>query len=332
MASRIASFEQLTKPSLYFLKMAVFLALILILCILIYSELIAAFQANIFINSIIFTALIIGIAFSFRQIASLFPEISWVNAIRFSDPGLEIERPPVLLAPMAALLRDRSGPVNISTQTMRSILESVATRLDERRDLSRYMIGLLVFLGLLGTFYGLLNTISSVSATIQGLSIDASQNDDFFNMLIEGLQAPISGMGTAFSSSLFGLAGSLVLGFLDLQSSSAQNRFYVELEDWLSTVTDISSESYLGEGVNEDNAGQLAYAVAQLNHTMKTVQGQGNDKTQAGLLKLADGLTEVLKTIKQNQATTHRLLQLQEQQAKTLQSALKGKVPPAKDQ
>lgn len=199
MLDRIASFDQLSKPSLYFVKMLVFLGLIAILVFLVFSELIAAFEANIFINTIIFAALLIGIGFAFRQVGTLYPEIKWVNAIRFSDPGLEVEKPPVLLAPMAAMLRDRSGPINISTQTMRSILESVATRLDERRDLSRYMIGLLVFLGLLGTFYGLLNTVGAVAETIQGLSINESEVDTFFDTLIDGLQAPLSGMGTAFS-------------------------------------------------------------------------------------------------------------------------------------
>ena len=326
MVSRVASFEQLTKPTLFFIKMLVFLSLIMILVFLIFSEMLAAFQANIFINAIIFAALIIGIAFSFRQVGTLYPEIRWVNTIRFADPGIEVEKPPVLLAPMAAMLRDRSGPVNISTQTMRSILESVAMRLDERRDLSRYMIGLLVFLGLLGTFYGLLNTISSVSGTIQGLSVEAGQNDNFFNTLIEGLQTPLSGMGTAFSSSLFGLAGSLVLGFLDLQSSSAQNRFYVELEDWLSTVTDISSEAVGGDFYGADNNIQLQHSIAELSHAIKS--SNSNDKIHSGLVKLADGLTEALKTIKANQAATQRLLQVQEQNTKILKSFIEKQNPP----
>jgi len=141
----------------------------------------------------------------------------------------------VLLAPMAALLGDRMGPMAISSTMMRGILDSIATRLDEARDLSRYMTGLLIFLGLLGTFWGLIDTVSSVGRVIEGLKVGGDAGA-IFDSLKEGLAAPLSGMGISFSSSLFGLAGSLVLGFLDLQTSQAQNRFYTELEDWLSTT------------------------------------------------------------------------------------------------
>ena len=165
-----------------------------------------------------------------------------MNGFRLADPGLAIERPPVLLAPMAVLLRDRMGRMAISAQMMRGMLDSIAARLDEARDTSRYMTGLLVFLGLLGTFWGLIETVGSVGSVINTLKPggDASA---IFDALKEGLAAPLSGMGISFSSSLFGLAGSLVLGFLDLQTSQAQNRFYTDLEDWLSTtVRDLGVE------------------------------------------------------------------------------------------
>jgi hypothetical protein len=179
--------------------------------------------------------LFIGIAFAFRQVIRLFPEVNWVNGFRLADPGIAVERPPVLLAPMAVLLGDRIGRMAISSQLMRGILDSIAARLDEARDMSRYMTGLLVFLGLLGTFWGLIETVGSVGNVINTLK-PGGDAGAIFESLKEGLAAPLSGMGISFSSSLFGLAGSLVLGFLDLQTSQAQNRFYTDLEDWLSTT------------------------------------------------------------------------------------------------
>jgi hypothetical protein len=184
---------------------------------------------------LIIFALLFGIVFAFRQVMRLFPEVNWVNGFRLADPGLAVERPPVLLAPMAVLLRDRIGRMAISSQMMRGMLDSIAARLDEARDMSRYMTGLLVFLGLLGTFWGLIDTVGSVGNVINTLK-PGGDAGAIFDSLKEGLAAPLSGMGISFSSSLFGLAGSLVLGFLDLQTSQAQNRFYTDLEDWLSTT------------------------------------------------------------------------------------------------
>src|SRR5690606_4960467 len=171
-----------------------------------------------------------------RQVLRLYPEVAWVNNFRIADPGLALERRPRLLAPMAAILGgERSGRVAVTQQTMRHLLDSIGTRLDEARDISRYMIGLLVFLGLLGTFWGLIETVTSVGSVIDGLTV-GSDSGSLFETLKQGLAAPLSGMGISFSSSLFGLAGSLILGFLDLQSSQAQNRFYTDLEDWLATT------------------------------------------------------------------------------------------------
>src|SRR5262249_30086711 len=175
------------------------------------------------------------IALAFQRVIRLFPEIDWVNGFRLADPGLAVERPPVLLAPMAVLLRDRVGRMAISAPVMRGILDSIASRLDEARGTSRYMTGLLIFLGLLGTFWGLIETMTSVGSVINSLK-PAGDAGAIFESLKEGLAAPLGGIGIAFSASLFGLAGSLVLGFLDLQMSQAQNRFYTELEDWLSTT------------------------------------------------------------------------------------------------
>jgi hypothetical protein len=174
---------------------------------------------------------------SFRQIIRLFPEIKWVNSMQ--DGTMARVRQPVLLAPVAGMLRDRLGEAVITPSSMRSILDSVGNRLDEAKDTSRYLTGLLVFLGLLGTFYGLLETVTNVGATIQALDTTTGDLASVFQNLKSGLAAPLAGMGTAFSASLLGLSGSLILGFLDLQTSQAQNAFYTDLEDWMTSMTEL---------------------------------------------------------------------------------------------
>ncbi len=233
---------KLSSPRIFLVRMLVFLVLAALVAVVLYRQILGAFMANPGLNGLILGVLFIGILLSFRQVIRLFPEVAWVNSFRLADPGIAVDRPPVLLAPMAAILGDRIGRMGMSTQTMRGILDSIAARLDEARDLSRYLTGLLIFLGLLGTFWGLIETVSSVGKVVESLK-PGGDAGAVFESLREGLAAPLSGMGLAFSSSLFGLAGSLVLGFLDLQTSQAQNRFYTDLEDWLSTtVRDITSE------------------------------------------------------------------------------------------
>jgi hypothetical protein len=232
--------QKLASPQIYLLRMLVFLVIAGFIGAILFPQVYTAFMSNPGLNGLIVGVLAIGILMAIRQVFRLFREVSWVNDFRLADPGLEVSRPPVLLAPMAALLRDRVGRMAISAGTMRSILDSIAMRLDESREMARYMTGLLVFLGLLGTFWGLLQTVSSVAGTIQSLNIGSGDTGVIFEDLKAGLQAPLGGMGTAFSSSLFGLAGSLILGFLDLQAGQAQNRFYNDLEDWLSSVTEIT--------------------------------------------------------------------------------------------
>src|SRR5216684_1201819 len=210
---------KVSSPRIFLVRMLVFLVLGALVVVVLHKEIWKAFFFNPGLN-----ALIVGVL-AFRQVIRLFPEIAWVNGFRLADPGLAIERPPVLLAPMAAILGDRVGRMAMSSPTMRGIMDSIATRLDEARDMLRYMTGLLVFLGLLGTFWGLIETVGSVGEVIKSLKVggDAGQ---LFEALKEGLAQPLGGMGISFSSSLFGLAGSLILGFLDLQTSQAQNRFY----------------------------------------------------------------------------------------------------------
>src|SRR5271154_2339052 len=226
---------KLSSPRIFLLRMLVFVVLCGLVAVLLHEQIEFAFMANPALNSLIILVLTIGIVLTLRQVLRLYPEIAWVNDFRLADARLAVKRPPVLLAPMAAILGSRMGRMAISAQMMRGILDSIATRLDEARDITRYMTGLLVFLGLLGTFWGLIQTVSSVGGVIQGLKATGDAGS-MFDSLREGLAAPLSGMGISFSSSLFGLAGSLVLGFLDLQSSQAQNRFYTDLEDWLSTT------------------------------------------------------------------------------------------------
>src|SRR3954454_14054477 len=239
---------KLSSPRIFLIRMMVFLILCALIVVVLYKQIIFAFMANPGLNGLIVAALFIGILLAFRQVIRLFPEVNWVNSFRLADPGLAVERPPVLLAPMATILGDRMGRMAISTPLMRSLLDSIATRLDEARDLSRYLTGLLVFLGLLGTFWGLIETVTSVGKVIENLHVGGDAGS-VFDALKEGLAAPLGGMGISFSSSLFGLAGSLVLGFLDLQTSQAQNRFYTELEDWLSTtVRDAGGETAVALG------------------------------------------------------------------------------------
>src|ERR1043166_1437904 len=226
---------KLSSPRIFLVRMLVFLTLCGLVLFVLQKQIIVAFMANPGLNALIIAVLVIGILLAFRQVIRLFPEVSWVNSFRLADPGLAVARPPVLLAPMAAILGERAGRMAISSGTMRGLMDSIATRLDEARDISRYMTSLLVFLGLLGPFWGLIEAGGSVGKVIEGLKVGGDAGATF-DALREGLAAPLGGMGISFSSSLFGLAGSLALGFLDLQTSQAQNRFYTELEDWLSTT------------------------------------------------------------------------------------------------
>src|SRR5215471_6646861 len=238
---------KLSSPRIFLFRMLIFLILCALVVIILYRQIGVAFTSNVGLNALIICVLFIGILLTFRQVIRLIPEVEWVNSFRLADPGLAIERPPVLLAPMASILGDRVGRMSISSTMMRGLLDSIATRLDEARDISRYLTGLLVFLGLLGTFWGLIVTVGSVGNVINSLKVGGDA-ESIFESLRQGLAAPLSGMGISFSSSLFGLAGSLVLGFLDLQSSQAQNRFYIDLEDWLSTtVRDLGVESVDGK-------------------------------------------------------------------------------------
>ena len=289
--------SKLSSPRIFLVRMLVFLVLCALVMVVLYKQIITAFFANPGLNALIGAVLLIGIILSFRQVVRLYPEVAWVNNFRIADPGLAVEQRPTLLAPMAAILGgERSGRMSISQQTKRHLLDSIATRLDEARDISRYMTGLLVFLGLLGTFWGLIETVGSVGKVIDGLKVGGDAGA-LFDTLKEGLAAPLGGMGISFSSSLFGLAGSLILGFLDLQSSQAQNRFYTDLEDWLaSTVREYSGETAAGAGAS----GDLQNALERLRTTMEEGgSSRGATAAMANLAEAIQGLVAHMRTEQQ---------------------------------
>jgi hypothetical protein len=289
---------KLSTPRIFLVRMLVFLVLCVLVAIVLYKQIELAFFANPGLNALIGLVLLVGAILAFRQVIRLYPEVAWVNNFRIADPGLAIDRRPTLLAPMAAILGgERTGRMTISQQTMRHLLDSIATRLDEARDISRYMTGLLVFLGLLGTFWGLIETVGSVGKIIDGLKVGGDAGA-LFDTLKEGLAAPLGGMGISFSSSLFGLAGSLILGFLDLQSSQAQNRFYTDLEDWLaSTVREYSG----GEAaVASIPSGEIHGALERLRTAVEeSGANRGTTTAMANLAEAIQGLVAHMRTEQQ---------------------------------
>ncbi len=259
----------MTKPQSYLVRMLIFLAAVCAAGFFLLGPLRDAFLANTVLNSVILGVLLIGILHMFRLVHMLRPEVAWICSFRRDGVSVSSGSGPKLLAPMAAMLGERSGDrFSLSTMAMRSLLDGIATRLDEGRETARYFIGLLVFLGLLGTFWGLLETVRSIGDVISGLSVEGDAMQEVFQRLKSGLQAPLAGMGTAFSSSLFGLTGSLILGFLALQAGQAQNRFYNDLEEWLSGQTRLGGGGPVGDG---DQA-VPAYIQALLEQTADSLE------------------------------------------------------------
>ena len=239
----------------FLIRMAVFVVLVAALAAALFRPLSTAFMGNPGINGVILGILLCGIVYIFRQVLLLNPEIAWIEDFRERLANRDLTAPtgraPRLLASMARMLGTRhGGRVSLSGSSLQTLLDGISSRLDETRETSRYLIGVLVFLGLLGTFYGLLETVRAVGGVIGGLNVSSNDLARSFADLKTALGSPLAGMSTAFSSSLFGLAGSLVLGFLDLQAGQAQNRFYNDLEEWLSTYTRLSSGGFgdAGEG------------------------------------------------------------------------------------
>ncbi len=327
---------KLTRPQVFLWRMSLFLILAALLAIILdgqTAQLRHSFMANPGLNGLIIGVLLVGIVYAFRQVLRLYPEIQWVNNFRISDPGLAVEKQPVLLLPMATMLRDRTGHLSLATGSTRTLLDSVASRLDEQRETTRYLVGLLVFLGLLGTFWGLLQTVSSVGATIGALDTSGSENVMIFDQLKEGLEGPLGGMGIAFSSSLFGLSGSLILGFLDLQAGHAQSRFYNELEDWLSNITELQSAD---EGA-KDVSPQLRFALIDMQRSLSDLNEKVemrilNDNTGDAVKDLAQGVDKLIRQMRAEQKVVREWADEQAQQQHELATVLrqitgKTKVP-----
>jgi len=244
----------MTRPSGYLIRMLAFLVAVGVAAALLSPVLITAFFNNPVLNSLILLILLLGIGWNLNQVVRLRPEVVWLETYQTSRSRLAALPSPRLLAPMASMLAMREGKggdggrhFTLSATGMRSLLDGISSRLDESRELSRYMTSLLIFLGLLGTFWGLLQTVTSVSDVIGGMSLGNGDMNLMFDQLKSGLAKPLHGMGTAFSASMYGLAGALVLGFLDLTAGQAQNRFFNELEEWLAGLTRLSSGA-LAEG------------------------------------------------------------------------------------
>ncbi|MHB8678637.1 MAG: flagellar motor protein MotA [Rudaea sp.] len=275
----------MTKPSQALVWMLGFLAAVGVLAALLATRLAQNFAANPFFNGVILAVLVFGIFANLRQVLLLSREVEWIETLKRSPPDRPLPVKPRLLAPMARMFAGRErAKFSLSTQALRSVLDSVYLRLEESRDLSRYLVGLAIFLGLLGTFWGLLVTIRSVADIIGSLGV-GSDPAAMFNQLKDNLKEPLSGMSTSFSTSLFGLASSLVLGFLDLQSGHAQNRFYNELEDWLSSMTRLSSGALHGDG----EASVPAYVQALLEQTADGLERMQRALTESERERRASG-------------------------------------------
>jgi len=308
-----------TNPNHYLIRIFLFLIALLVLAGFLLIPLKGAFMANPGLNGLILASFLIGVIFISSKVALLGPEVKWISNYRVASPiRQKNQKAPSLLAPVATILGSRGdGAISLSTNSLRSLLDSIDARLSESRDISRYLIGLLIFLGLLGTFWGLLETVGAVGSVIDGLSLKDDNLQGAFSNLKEGLAAPLAGMGTAFSSSLFGLAGSLALGFLDLQLGQAQNRFYKDLEEWLSGLTKLSSE---GSGFIEGETSASAYQAALFEQTAESLdrlqrvivrnedQRLANNKS---LVKMNDQISSVLNEIKGGNALLHKLLETQ---------------------
>jgi MotA/TolQ/ExbB proton channel family len=312
--------HKLSSPRVFLLSMLIFLAIAAFVAAVLYRQISKAFFSNPGLNGLILGVLAVGILLAFGQVIRLFREVRWVNSFRAGAETTE----PVLLAPMKQLL-SRSSATSLSTGSMRTMLDSIANRLDEARDVIRYLTGLLVFLGLLGTFWGLLGTISSIGQTIQALDPGTGDANDVLESLKAGLSAPLASMGTAFSASLFGLSGSLVVGFLDLQAGRAQMRFYTELENWLSTVADLSSDIAI-----DPSRLAAASAVAptdefrSLSERLKTLQENGgsNQRVATAMANLADGISGLVKNMRNEQQIMRDWVEAQSEEQKAMRGTL----------
>jgi methyl-accepting chemotaxis protein len=311
-----------TKPNVFLIRMLVFLAAVLVVTILLSGPLITAFGNNPLLNSLILLILLLGIGWNLRQVLRLAPEVTWVETFQTSRQRLAALPSPKLLAPMASMLAAREqadrggqGRYTLSATAMRSLLDGIASRLDESRELSRYMTGLLIFLGLLGTFWGLLKTVGAVSDVIGSMSVGSGDLNVLFEQLKTGLAKPLAGMGTAFSASMFGLAGALVLGFLDLTAGQAQNRFFNELEEWLAGSTRLSSGVLAeGEGSVPVYVQALLEQTAENMENLQRVLTRGEERSlqsNQAVQTLAERISTLTDSMRTNQQLMLRIAETQ---------------------
>jgi hypothetical protein len=304
----------LTPPRRYLVRMTVFLVLVGFLAFILYRQLWSAFLANPGLNGLILAVMLVGIVLAVRQVWRLFGEVRWVNDLH--NETLMPPDTPVLLAPMAGLIASRANRATLSVSTTRLLLDSVAGRLDESRELVRYLAGLLVFLGLLGTFWGLIDTVGSVGRVIQSMRTGQDAGV-MFDELKSGLAAPLQGMGLSFSASLFGLAGSLILSFLELQASQAQSRFYTELEDWLADTATVERPLEIGQrGAPTDLTAALNKLTAAVNDG-----ASGRAATQA-MANLAEGIQGLVQHMRAEQQMIRDWVEAQATREKELKQIL----------
>ncbi|MBZ9848454.1 MotA/TolQ/ExbB proton channel family protein [Mesorhizobium sp. CA14] len=309
--------HKLSSPQVFLLTMVIFLIIVAFIAAILTRQISTAFSSNPGLNGLIVGVLAVGILLAFAQVGRLFREVRWVNSFRAGSETTE----PVLLSPMKAMI-GRSSTIAFSTSSMRTMLDSIATRLDESRDTSRYLVGLLVFLGLLGTFWGLLNTIASIRETIEALDPGTGDAAAVLDALKQGLSAPLAGMGTAFSSSLFGLSGSLVLGFLDLQAGRAQTRFYTELENWLSSVTDLSSDIVVSETSKATESSEDIRLLSERLRSLQENGGGSNPRVATAMANLADGISGLVKNMRSEQQIMRDWVEAQSDEQKAMRNTL----------
>jgi hypothetical protein len=305
----------MTKPTSYLIRMIVFCVVVYGVAALVSPQLVRFYMANPLINSVIVAVEAFGVFWNLRQVQRLYPEAAWVEEFRRNRQKLEPATPPVLLAPMARMLHGRADGerrFTLSGQAMTTILDGISTRLDESRELSRYVTGVMIFLGLLGTFWGLLHTVNSVAEVINGMSLAGGDVNAMFAQLKSGLAGPLAGMGTAFSSSLFGLSGALILGFLDLTAGQAMNRFFNELEEWLAGLTRLSTGVLAGDG----EASVPVYVQALLEQTAENMEAlqrlltrgeEGRAQGNAALVSLSERMAYLADTLQVNQKLMEKL-------------------------
>ncbi|PWG17708.1 biopolymer transporter ExbB [Salibaculum griseiflavum] len=269
MATREAEAEpHFSQPVRQIISMLIVLGLVAAGAVFAYPRVAGVFLANPYLNGFIGLVFVIGVLSCFGQVYQLIGSVRWIEGFALQRPGHEIIRAPQLLAPLATLLRSRGARMQLSSTSARSILDSVAQRIDEDREITRYIVNTLIFLGLLGTFYGLATTVPALVETIRSLNPeDGESGVDIFTRLQRGLESQLGGMGVAFASSLLGLAGSLVVGLLELFASHGQNRFYRELEEWVSSITRVGLA-----GDEGGESGAMAQVVDQMAEQMEGLQ------------------------------------------------------------